>query len=134
MRNIGIWIDKSIAKIITIENGIENLEMINSKIEDFNIGGGSGTKFKGGPQDVVQDSRYLQREKHQLKAFFKETASKIKNANQIVIFGPAETNEKFRKELHLKYKDLESKIKAVRKSDSMTDNQLKAFVRDFYAE
>lgn len=132
MRNIGIWIDKSVAKIVTIENGIENLEMINSQVEGYHIGGGSGTKFKGGPQDVVQDRKYLQREKHQLKSFFKAAATKIKTAHQIVIFGPAETNEKFRKELRLKYREIESKIKAVRRVDSMTDNQLKALVRNFY--
>jgi stalled ribosome rescue protein Dom34 len=133
MRNIGIWIDKSIAKIVTIENGIEGLEMIDSEVEGYHIGGGSGTKFKGGPQDVVQDSKYLQREKHQLISFFKEVASKIKTAHQIVIFGPAETNEKFSKELHVKHRDIASKIKAVKRADNMTNNQLKALVRNFYA-
>ena len=45
MKNIGIWIDKKIAKIVSIENGIEHLEMFNSEVEDFHIGGGSGTKM-----------------------------------------------------------------------------------------
>lgn len=53
-------------------------------------------------------------------------------ADQIVIFGPAETNEKFRKELHDKYKDIESKVLLVSKKDKMTDNQLKALCRDYY--
>lgn len=134
MINIGIWIDKKAAKIVSIENGVERLEMLNSEIEDYHIGGGSGTKFKGGPQDVVQDSRYLEREKHQLKSFFKAIAEKIKTSDRIVIFGPAETNEKFRKEIQDNYKVIASKIIDVSKRDSMTDNQLKALVRDYYTK
>ena len=132
MKNIGIWIDKKVAKIVSIENGIEHLEILNSEVENFHIGGGSGTKFKGGPQDVVQDSRYLEREKHQLKLFFKEITAKIKTADQIVIFGPAETNEKFRKELKERTQIEASKIRDVIKTDKITDNQLKALVRDYY--
>ena len=103
-----------------------------SAIENYNIGGGSGTKFKGGPQDVVQDSRYLEREKHQFKAYFKAIVLQLKNADAIVILGPAETNQKFKKELEENYKDINMVVKAVKKSDSMTDNQLKAWVKNFF--
>ena len=81
---------------------------------------------------MVQDSKYLEREKHQLKAYFKEIASKMKDAKAIVIFGPAQTKEKLRKELQENYKDLNTKVKAVKNADSMTDNQVKALVRDFF--
>lgn len=132
MKNTGIWLDKDKALIVTIENGIETLSTIASNIEHYRIHGGSGTRFKGGPQDVVQDSKYLEREKHQTKQYFKEIVSEIKETNALVIFGPAETNEKFSKELHENYKDLSTKIKGVKKADSMTDNQVKAWVRDFF--
>ena len=132
MKNIGIWIDKRIAKIVSIENGIEKLEMLHSEVEDYHVGGGSGTKFKGGPQDVVQDSRYMEREKRQLKSFFEAIVHKIKSADSIVIYGPGETNEKFRKELHDNHKILDSKIEVVGKKDKLTDNQLKSLFRDYY--
>jgi stalled ribosome rescue protein Dom34 len=132
MKNIGIWLDKEKAYIISLKNEETIVGTIQSEIETFNIGGGSGTRFKGGPQDVVQDSKYLEREKHQLKSYFKEIASQLKNANAIVIFGPAKTNKKFYKELEKNYKDISIKVKAVKKADSMTNNQVKALVKDFF--
>lgn len=132
MKNIGIWLDKKIAKIVSIENDIEQLEFIYSEVEDYHVVGGSGTKFKGGPQDVVQDSKFLEREKHQLKAFFKSIADKIKSADEIVIYGPAQAKDKLKKELHENYKMIEAKVKAVFTSDKMTNNQLKSMIRDFF--
>jgi len=132
MKQTGIWLDKEKAHIITIENGTETLNIVNSNIEHFHPHGGSGTRLKGGPQDVVQDSKYLKREKHQLKQYFRDIASQIKDTNALVIFGPAGTNEKFSKELYENYNSLSAKIKGVKKADSMTDNQVKAWVRDFF--
>jgi stalled ribosome rescue protein Dom34 len=134
MKNIGIWLDKEKAYIITVENGKETMQTVKSEVENFRIHGGSGTRFKGGPQDVVQDSKYLEREKHQFKAYFKEIVSKIKNADAFVLFGPAETKDKLNKELQEKYKNLSLKVQAVNVADSMTENQLKAWVRDFFKE
>ena len=132
MKNTGIWLDKDKALIVTIENETETLSTVTSNLEHFKIHGGSGTRFKGGPQDVVQDSKYLEREKHQFKQYFKNIALEIKDSDALVIFGPAETNEKFGKELNDNYNQLSTKIKAIKKADSMTDNQIKAWVRDFF--
>lgn len=132
MKKTGVWLDKNKALIVTIENKEETLQTITSNIDHFNPHGGSGTRQKGGPQDVVQDSKYLEREKHQLKHYFKEIAAEIKDTEALVIFGPAGTNEKFGKELHDNYNSLSTKIKGIRKADSMTTNQVKALVRDFF--
>lgn len=132
MKNIGIWLDKEKAHIVSIENGNETMITVESGVENYRIHGGSGTRLKGGPQDVVQDSKYLEREKHQLKAYFKELASEIKNADACVIFGPAETKDKFNKELMEKYKNLSLKVQGVNVVGRMTDNQIKAWVRDFF--
>lgn len=132
MINTGIWLDKEKAHIVTIDNENEKFETIQSNIEHYNIHGGSGTPSKGGPQDVVQDSRYLEREKHQFKTYFENIIDKLNDSSSIVIFGPAQTNERFAKTLHENYNALAQKIKAVKKADSMTDNQVKAWVRDFF--
>ncbi|NER16855.1 hypothetical protein [Spongiivirga citrea] len=132
MIKTGIWIDKDKALIVTLKNGKESLKSIESNIEHFKAHGGSGTRLKGGPQDVVQDSKYLEREKHQTKRYFSNIISEIKDTDSLVIFGPAGTNEKFKKELHTNHSSIATKIKAVEKADSMTDNQVKAWVRDFF--
>ncbi len=133
MKRIGIWLDKKKAYIITMDdNGAEGMQEVLSKIEDFHVRGGSGTTFKGGPQDVVQDSRYLEREKHQLKSYFKEIVEFLKDADRLIIFGPAQTGEKLKKELLLSYPALHSKLRDLKKADSMTEKQMKAFVRDYF--
>lgn len=132
MKNIGIWMDKEKAFVINPNQVEEEMITIPSQIETYRIHGGSGTRQKGGPQDVVQDSRYLEREKHQFKAYFKEIISKIKEVDKLVVFGPAEAGEKFKKELSDHYKDMYHKLEGVFKADSMTENQTIALVRDYF--
>ncbi|WP_405575716.1 hypothetical protein [Winogradskyella sp. Asnod2-B02-A] len=132
MKNTSIWMDIDNAYIVSIENENETFQTVSSNIEHFKSHGGSGTKLKGGPQDVIQDSKYLEREKQQLKLYFKDIASQINDTNALVLFGPADTNEKFSKELHKHYNSLSTKIKGVEKADSMTENQVKAWVRDYF--
>jgi len=132
MKNIGIWLDKDKALLVTIDNGVETFNTITSNMEHYNIRGGSGTRQKGGPQDVVQDRKYLEREKQQLKLYFKAIAAQIKASDALVIFGPADTNEKLSQELHENYNSISTKIKGIIKADSMSDNQVKALVRDFF--
>ncbi|MDC9722579.1 MAG: hypothetical protein PSN34_07375 [Urechidicola sp.] len=74
----GIWLDKNKALIIKVDDDESYLlATIQSNIDHYNIKGGSGTKFKGGPQDVVQDSKFLERENHQFKMFFREIVYKV---------------------------------------------------------
>ena len=132
MKNIGVWMDKVKAHVITISNDVEKMTTVYSEIENYNIGGGSGSRLKGGPQDVVQDSKYLEREKHSFKAYFKDIVPFLKDADAIVIFGPAEAGEKFNKKLQKKHPLIGNKVTAVIKADSMTINQTKALVRDYF--
>jgi stalled ribosome rescue protein Dom34 len=132
MKHTGVWIDKDKAHIISIENGVEDFLTVTSDMTYFKAKGGSGQRFKSGPQDVIKDSKYLEREKQQLKVYFKDIVDKIKDTNALVIMGPASTNQKLSKELETNYKDLASKVKDVIKVDSMTDNQIKAWVKDYF--
>ncbi|TAI49753.1 hypothetical protein [Flagellimonas allohymeniacidonis] len=134
MKNIGIWMDKEKAKIVVLDNGKESLETLSSEIEFFNPKGGSRSKTRWGPQDVVQDSKYLEREKHQMKAYFKNILPSLRDANKIALFGPADTIDKFNIELEDNYPDIFEKVKTVTKKDSMTDNQVRALVRDFFQD
>ena len=132
IKKTGVCLDKDKAIIVKLYNGETSVITILSNIEHFRPRGGSGTRLKGGPQDVVQDSKYLEREKHQLKAYFKNLATEINESDAIVLFGPAEAGENFFKELTANYKDLSSKVKDVAKADSMTKNQVIAWVKAFF--
>jgi hypothetical protein len=133
MKNMGIWLDKEKAYILVLENGAESMVTIQSNIENFRIHGGSGTRLKGGPQDVVQDSKYLEREKHQTKRYFTEIIELVKDADKLMIFGPADIDKKLKKELELFHKSLDKKVILVEKADSMTLNQTKALIRDAFS-
>lgn len=133
MKNIGIWLDKEKAHVVSLSEENEKFETILSEIEVFNPKGGSRTKnTKWGPQDVVHDSKYLDRENHQFKKYFKKLANKIKKADAIALFGPAETSMRFRKELDENYPSIAAKVKTVKKADSMTDNQIKKLIKEFF--
>lgn len=134
MKKTGIWLDKKKALIVTIKDGKESLKTILSNVEDYHVHGGSGTRQKGGPQDVVQDSKYLEREKHQLKQYFTDVVNYLNNTEELAIFGPAETFLKLQKHIETHHKWLIDKIKTVQRVDSMTNNQIKALVRNFYTE
>lgn len=133
MKKTGIWLDKEKAHIVTLEGGKETMKTLISNIETYRIHGGSGTRLKGGPQDVVQDSRYLEREKNQYKVYFQNLVEEFKDKDAIVIFGPAEAKEKFEKELSANYKEEYAKVKDIMTADSMTDNQIIAWVRNYYS-
>jgi len=124
--------DKRIAKIVSLNGKEEVLTQVKSNVEEFHPKGGSGSSMKGGPQDVVQDSKYLEREKHQLKSYFLEIRSKISQVDSMVIFGPAETGQKFAHELSKTQIELFKKIQKVEKADSMTDNQIRAWVKSYF--
>ncbi len=128
----GVWLDKRNAFIVKINTDVENLVIVTSEIDTFKVWGGSGTKFKGGPQDVVQDSKYLEKEKHQLRNYFNSIIDEIDETDELLIIGPAEVPQYFHKHIESSNTDLFDKIIAFKKEDSMTENQIKAYVRDFF--
>jgi len=132
MGNIGIWMDKRNAIILHLDDEIEKVTTVISEIETYHVHGGSGSKLKGGPQDVVQDSKYLEREKHQFKQYAQNIVKHIKTADQIVIYGPAESGLKFLKYLKKKFKAIAHKVESVNKADSMTDNQIISLLKDHF--
>jgi hypothetical protein len=131
-KKIGIWMDKRTAKVVSIENSEAQLMTIDSNVEEYHPKGGSGARMKGGPQDVVHESKYLAREKRQFKAFFKNLIERLADVDALVVFGPAETGRKFADELAKSHHALYERLKGVEKADSMTDNQVKAWVRTYF--
>lgn len=132
MKKVGIWLDKEQAHIVTLEKENEIIKTIKSEIEDFHPSGGYGLGYRGSPQDALPEDKYMEREKHQLKSYFKAIISEIQDADAIVVFGPAQTGVKFKNESEKHFKDINAKIKGVHIADSMSINQIKAWVKEFY--
>ncbi|NER11590.1 hypothetical protein SAMN06265375_10343 [Muriicola jejuensis] len=132
MKKTGIWVDKAKAHLITLVDEKVEFRTVESEVEFYNVKGGSRSKTRWGPQQVVQDSRYLEREKHQLKAYFAELARLLGRADRICIFGPGETKLTFHKFLSENDPAVAEKVEAVETTDSMTENQLVAWAKEFY--
>ncbi|MGS2740204.1 hypothetical protein [Sinomicrobium sp. M5D2P17] len=124
--------DRRKAHLVTMEKGDEKMETVISKIESYRPVGGSRSKTRWGPQDVVQDSKYTERRKHQMKRYFEHLAAKINDAEAIAIYGPGAVGHKFAEYLESDHKPLREKVKCIEKADSMTENQVRALVRNFF--
>ena len=130
-KQIGIWLDSRKAFIINTTNTVDSTECIYSDIEEFNLVGGSRSKSKWGPMDVVSESKHLERRKSQQRKYFQRIFQKIKNADELYIFGPAEAKIAFLGYL----KSLKSLSPIVRKAetaDTMTINQMVARVKKVF--
>lgn len=132
MKQIGIWLDKQEAIGVVLQDGKEGFFEIPSEMDFFNPRGGSRSKTKWGPQEVVHDSKYLEREKHQFKKYVDKIVEAIKDTDQLAIFGPSEAPEKLVSALEENYPDLAVKITTTEKVDSMTQNQFKALVKETF--
>lgn len=133
MKKIGIWLDSKNAFVVHINKDGESMTKIASGIEFFNRTGTSGSRKKwGGTQDITHEQNYLEREKQQFKKYFKEIANTVSNVDELVLFGPAGINDKLKKELEESYPTIGDKIVATQKTDSMTENQTKALIREFF--
>ncbi|NAS11931.1 hypothetical protein [Poritiphilus flavus] len=133
MKKIGIWLDKEKAHVIVINEKKEDFITVPSEMEFYNPKGGSRSKTRWGPQEVIAERTYLEREKQQMKKYFEKLVALLQDAEAIVLFGPADTCEKLGRFLKEDYPQLAPKLKGVFKQDSMTDNQVRAWVRDYYS-
>jgi len=132
MKRIGVWMDKKQAILVAQNKGEYEMQTIPSELEFFNPKGGSRSKTRWGPQEVVHDSKYTERENHQLRQYFDRLAAALTEAEEIVLFGPAGTNAQFKNRLDAAFPGLASRVLDVLTADSMTENQVKALVRDYF--
>ncbi|SHH66588.1 hypothetical protein [Winogradskyella jejuensis] len=130
MKNIGIWIDKEKAHILSVT--AESVDMITIKSQEdestFQMMG-----RPGGATEIIKDRKVLERQKQKTKQFFNDVISNIgEEIKGLIILGPSQMIQQFAKVIKQDYKNLDKKVREVVKSQKMTDNQLKAFVKEFY--
>jgi len=133
-KKVGIWLDSEKAYIISLINGREKLEKIESNVESRVRYEGEKKSFSRiGGQLVNPQKKKTKRKKHQLQNYFQNILKKTKDAGDIYIFGPAEAKTGLNKE-YSKHKELQSKVLRVENSGKLTENQMKAQVREVFAK
>ena len=79
------------------------------------------------------DGKQEARIKRQLRQYYQEIIRGIQDANNILIFGPGEAKTELKKELE-KSREFALKKITVEPSDKMTERQIAAKVRQFFAD
>lgn len=134
MKNrIGIWLDGKKALILSISNKGDNLIKVKSDIE-------SKVRFYGETKKVTRMGNMFidpektreQRKLHQMKNYIREIIGNLKGASAIYIIGPAQTKLILNQELRSK-KYFSDKVIAVENSDSLTERQICAKIRNYFS-
>lgn len=127
-KNIGIWIDRKKAYIIDDAGSV--FETIESNVSDYHPRGGSPSSTPYGNQDASGEKELQNEQREQMKKYVRGLTEKLSVADRIVVFGPAEAKKELAKAIEAS--DLRDKLKGVETADSMSDNQLKEWVRNYY--
>ncbi len=127
MNLYGIFLDNSHAYIIK-SNGKEivSMEEIQSEVESRNKG-----QYTDEHVTISNQHKNTERREQEFKHFFKEIIGKIADANQIMLFGPGLAKTHFKTELEKIGSFKKINIEALT-TDSMTENQLKAYVKEYF--
>jgi len=131
---MGVWLDGSKAvlvtvkgqesKVTTIPSGVVTRERIEG---EGNETGRFGNQFVEG--DKSKEHRVEAMENKYLNKVFK----RVSDADQLVVFGPAEMKNKFEK-LYESEHGPKPNLRGVEPADLMTENQIAAYVREFYGK
>lgn len=132
-KQTGVWLDKEKAIIINLSEGNHTIKHIESNINIRERIPGEGKKFgRFGSQFLSLENKKKNRVKKQTaKYYLKKIVLEIKNSDEIVLFGPAEMKTELKKMIFENNK-ISSKLVAVKTADSMTENQLVAWVKEYY--
>ena len=131
-KNVGIWLDNEKAYIITLVNGNERVEKIESNVETrVRYKGETKSYSRLGGMFINPQKKKTKRKNHQLRDYFNSILRRTRDANSIYIFGPAEAKKNLEKVYH-KEKSLTNKLKRVESSDRLTENQMVARVKEVF--
>jgi hypothetical protein len=133
-RQTGIWIDSSKAIIVTLDDGKERINEIESDLENKIYHEKEGNKGTfSGSHHSNSENKFKERKKNETNNFLKNVLSQIKLADELYIFGPAETKIKLEQKINSDKSFDSSKLKLVETAESnLTTNQIVAKVKKFY--
>ena len=128
----GIWIDREKAFVVIISEDRETIERIESGIAGrVRLSGGSRSRTIYGPQDVASERKIEEKRKHQFREYYRTVVDKIGDARKVFLFGPGEAKVELEKEIK-NSKELALRVAGVEPADKMTENQIRARVREFF--
>ena len=120
-KQLGIWMDHSVAYLMVFTNGSIETNSIESPSEHL-----------ADPQVVYKDeSHTLNKEQRQLSSYYRQLSDAILGYDEVVLFGPTDAKNELLNLLKVNHLFDEMKIE-VKPADSMSEIQRQAFVKEFF--
>ena len=115
-KQVGLWISRNKAVIVSIANNVEGRRIITSDMEHYVLYS-SVVPGDGSPEEI-RDRRFW----NHLGEYYDKIIAHIRDATEIQIFGPGEA--KYELEKHLESEGLAQHIVSMEDAEKMTDLQI----------
>ena len=130
---LGLWIDHQKAVIVSMTETGEKIQEIRSEVETQpRRSGDSPLKGDYEALQVPADDSHQKFLTQNLNIYYDEVIDHLRDAKSIFIFGPSSTKNELKE--RLSRNNLGVKVVGVETSDSMTNLQIAAKVREFFVE
>lgn len=131
-KRTGVWIDTKKAVIVFLEEDGHSSESIYSSIDNRERIPGEGKLFgRFGNQFINFEKKKQNKLENNVRTFCREVVSKLENSDEIVIIGPSHMKKILKDAIG--QDEILSKIQtAIETTDTLTDNQIIAWVKNYY--
>jgi hypothetical protein len=130
----GVWLDKEKAMIINLSGGKHTIKTIDSNVDTRERYPGETKRFgRFGGQFLSMENKKKNRLKKQTTKYLKTIMAEIENSDEIVLFGPAGIKIELKKMIS-ENKKMSHKPLKEESADSMSENQMVAWVKGYYNE
>jgi hypothetical protein len=130
---VGVWIDHRKAIILAVTDEGEEIGLVVSNVEkQLRRSGDSPLKGRYESQKVPAEASRQRTFTAHLNIYYEAVIACLRDAESILIFGPGEAKGELKK--RLEESKLGGRIVGVETVDKMTDRQIAAKVRQYFAE
>jgi hypothetical protein len=130
---VGLWIDHEKAIVVAITEKEEEITLIISMVEkQLRRSGDSPLKGSYESQQVPADDRRQRTYTGHLNIYYDAVIASIRNAESILIFGPGKAKDELKKRLEKNNRG--RRVVGIETVDRMTERQISAKVRQYFAE
>ena len=129
----GLWIDHRKAIVVALTDKGEEIGLVLSKVErQLQRSGDLAKRRPYNPRQLPAEHTRQRMLQSHLDMYYDAVAATLRGAEAILIFGPGEAKRDLQK--RLAKNKLGPRIVAVETADKMTDRQVAAKVRNYFAE
>lgn len=133
-KQTGIWLDYKEANFIELLDGdLVRFHKLDSGVDTSKARGGLPNLGKAGGMMVgVSEKTFENRRRNEERDYFVEIIEQVRDADEVVIFGPGEAKDLLLNAIKENLNQFNSDLMAVLPADNMTENQKVAYVKTFF--